>query len=118
MDRVRGWGESLLSEPELKAMAEKLRAEVAQGEAALENHRKAAALRSDHRAREIATLVDDINNARLSLYGILAKKAADLKLPRNWPDRFFQHTARTVKPEPESTAPTTTPAQTPARPTM
>jgi hypothetical protein len=107
-------------EPELKAMADKLRTVIAQAEAALGSRRKAEAARSSHRAREIATLVDDTNNARLSLHAILAKKAVDLRLPRNWADRFFQHTARAVKPEAETTAPatTTTPAQTTlARPT-
>jgi hypothetical protein len=119
--RVRGWGESLASEnePELKAMAEKLRVVIAQADAALESRRKAEALRSDHRVRAIAALIDDINNARLSLYGTLAKKAADLRLPRNWPDRFFQHTTRAAKAEVEPTAPATTtaPTQTTARPT-
>ena len=67
--------------------------------AALEGRRKAAALRSDHRVRSIASLIDDINNARLSLYGNLARKAAELRLPRNWPDRFFQHASRVAKPE-------------------
>lgn len=119
--RLRGWPESLSSEPEpeLKALADKFRAVLAQGEAALQARSKAEGLRTDHRVRAINTLIDDINNARLSLYGILAQKAVDLKLPRTWPDRFFQHTARAVKSEAEPTAPmTTAPAQTTtARPT-
>jgi hypothetical protein len=118
--RVRGWLDSLASEPEpeLKAMADKLRIVIVQAEAALEGRRKAEALRSDHRARDIATLVDDINNARLSLHGILTKKAADLRLPRTWPDRFFQHNSRTAPTDAEPAAPTTTAVQpAAARPT-
>src|ERR1035437_3396338 len=38
---------------------------------------------SDHRVRSISTIIDDINNARRSLYGTLAKKAADLRLPKD-----------------------------------
>jgi hypothetical protein len=41
--------------------------------------------------------VDDINGARPSLLGSLTKKAAEAGLHRNWPDRFFQHVARSVK---------------------
>jgi len=103
LGRVRGWTDSLASEPEkeLQDFGTKLRTIVAQGDAALEARRKAAASRTDHRVRSISTLVDDINNARLSLYGMLAKKAADLRLPRDWPDRFFQHTTRSAKTEPQ-----------------
>jgi len=101
LGRVRAWADSLSSEKEaeLKALGERLRTLVAQGDAALEGRRKAAALRSDHRVRSIASLIDDINNARLSLYGNLARKAAELRLPRNWPDRFFQHASRMARPE-------------------
>jgi hypothetical protein len=106
LGRVRAWVDSLSSEndAELKGLGERLRTLVAQGDAALEGRRKAAALRSDHRVRSIASLVDDINNARLSLYGYLARKAAELRLPRNRPDRFFQHASRVAKPEPQPTA--------------
>jgi hypothetical protein len=103
LGRVRGWVDSLASEKEevLKALGARLRTVVAQGDAALENRRKAGAQRSDHRVRSIAALIDDINNARLSLYGTLARKAAELHLPRNWPNRFFQHSSRTAKSEPQ-----------------
>lgn len=107
LGRVRAWVESLASEneAELKTLGQRLRALVAQGDAALENRRKAAAIRSDHRVRSIASLIDDINNARLSLYGSLAGKAAELHLPRNWPERFFQHASRSVKAEAQPTPP-------------
>jgi hypothetical protein len=103
LGRVRGWADSLASEPEkeLQDLGTKLRTVVAQGDAALEARRKTAAARTDHRVRSISTIIDDINNARLSLYGVLAKKAADLRLPRDWPDRFFQHRTRVPRPEPQ-----------------
>jgi hypothetical protein len=105
LGRVRSWTDSLASEPdaELKTLGERLRTLVARGDAALEGRRKAGALRSDHRVRSIASLIDDINNARLSLYGTLVRKAAELRLPRNWPDRFFQHATRVVKAEVQPT---------------
>ena len=97
--RVRSWVESLSSESEaeLKELGARLRTVIAQGDAALEGRRKAGAARSDYRVRSIASLIDDINNARLSLYGTLASKAAELRLPRNWPDRFFQRASRAAK---------------------
>lgn len=107
LGRVRTWADSLSGEKEeeLKALGARLGTLIAQGDAALAGRRKAGAARSDHRVRSIASLVDDINNARLSLYGTLARKAAELHLPRNWPDRFFQHGSRTAKAEPQPTPP-------------
>ena len=106
--RVRSWPDSLSSESEaeLKELGARLRTLVTQGDAALDGRRAAGAKRSDHRVRSIASLIDDINNARLSLYGSLASKAAELRLPRNWPDRFFQHSSRVAK---EEAPPTPTP---------
>lgn len=100
--RVRGWTDSLAGEPEkeLQDLGAKLRALVALGDQALERRRKAAAARSDHRVRSIVSLIDDINSARFSLYGSLTKKAAEQRLPRDWPDRFFRHATRTAKEEP------------------
>lgn len=107
LGRVRSWPDSLSSESEadLKELGTRLRALVSQGDAALEGRRKAAAQRNDHRVRSITSLIDDINNARLSLYGTLARKAAELRLPRNWPDRFFQRSSRTAKAEAQPTPP-------------
>jgi hypothetical protein len=83
LGRVRAWPDSLAgeSDAELKSLADRLRTLIAQGEAALEARRKASAERSDHRVRPIASLIDDLNNARLSLYGNLARKAAELRPP-------------------------------------
>jgi hypothetical protein len=107
LGRVRSWPDSLASEnePELKELGARLRTLVTEGDAALESRRKAAAQRNDHRVRSITSLIDDINNARLSLYGTLARKAAELRLPRNWPDRFFQRASRTPKAEVQPTPP-------------
>lgn len=100
---VRGWADSLASEPEpvLQGLGADLRKLVEQGDVALEGRRKAAAARTDHRVRSISSLIDDINEARVSTYGALTKKAAELHLPRNWPDRFFQHATHAPKAEPQ-----------------
>jgi hypothetical protein len=76
------------------------------GNQVLERRRKAAAARGDHRVRSVATLMDDINSARQSLFGTLTKLAADNRLSRNWADRFFRHGSR----EPETNVPPTPPA--------
>jgi hypothetical protein len=45
------------------------------------------------------------------MYGTLARKVAELRLPRNWPDRFFQLSTRVAKAEapPSPVAQPTTP---------
>jgi len=105
--RVRGWVDSLLSEPEkdLQDSGAKLRTLIEQGDQVVDRRRKAAAARSDHRVRAIMPLIDDINSARLSLYGSLTKKAAELRLPRDWADRFFRHSTSSPKEEPQPVAP-------------
>ncbi len=40
-----------------------------------------------------------MGGAGLSLYGRLARKAAELRLPRDWPARFFQRAACSPKPD-------------------
>ena len=114
LGRVRSWPDSLASEPEaeLKTLGERLRPIIAQGDQALEQRRKAAATRADHRVRNITSLIDDINNARMSLFGTLTQKAATARLPRNWPDRFFQHASRGAQPDLEPEIPATAPAPT------
>lgn len=104
--QVRGWVDSLATEPEqvLKDLGTRLAKLVHQGDVALERRRKAAAARTDHRVRSITALVDDINSARLALYGDLIKKAADLRLPSGWPNRFFRRTARAPKAEAQAPA--------------
>jgi hypothetical protein len=99
LGRVRGWEDSLAGEPEpaLQALGRRLRDLQTEGNQALEQRHKAATIRTDHRVREIAALIDDINGARVSLFGTLTKKAAEARMPRDWPDRFFQHSSRASK---------------------
>jgi hypothetical protein len=107
--RVRGWVQSLETEPEatLKELGGKLRTLVEQGELALERRRQAATSRTDHRVRSITSLVDDINAARLSLYGTLTTKAVELGLPSDWGNRFFRRSSHSAKTT--TTTPPTTP---------
>jgi hypothetical protein len=108
ISRVRGWVESLAGEPEqsLKDRGTELAKLIAQGEAALDQRRKAVAARSDHRVRSISSLVEEINTARASLYGALARKAAEVGLPIDWPGRFFRrgsHKKAAQAPAPAAT---------------
>lgn len=119
ISRVRGWIDSLASEPEptLKTFAVSLARVIAIGEAALEQRRKAVSSRSDHRVRSIASLVEEINATRAALYGSLAKKALAANLPSDWPSRFFRRSSRGKDAEPtpatDATAPKpATPAAT------
>ena len=113
ISRVRGWIASLAGEPEqpLKDMGTSLAKLVAQGEAALEQRRKAVSARSDHRVRSIASLVEEINTARASLYGSLARKAADASLPIDWPGRFFRRASHTKEEKPAPAGPGGKPTQ-------
>jgi len=76
--RVRGWVDSLCREPEasLQALGARLRKAIEGADQVLERRRKAGAARSDHRVREIASLVDDVNSARRSLYGTLDEEGS------------------------------------------
>lgn len=118
ISRVRGWIDSLASEPEptLKTFAVSLAKVIAIGEAALEQRRKAVSSRSDHRARSIASLVEEINATRAALYGSLAKKALASNLPSDWPSRFFRRSSRGKDDQPTPTPAPTTVAK-PAVPT-
>lgn len=112
LGRVRAWADSLCTEPEpaLQQLGAQLRTLVAAGDQALERRRKAATTRTDHRVRVITSLIHDINGARLSLYGVLMQKAAELRLPHNWANRFFRRTIRTAKAQPVQPAPVAQPA--------
>jgi len=74
-------------------------------DAALKRRTQAATSRTDHRVRSITTLIDDINGARLSLFGALLQKAAELHLQPDWPNRFFRRTTRSPKVQPAPTPP-------------
>lgn len=116
ISRVRGWVESLASEPEqaLKEKSASLAKLIAQGEAALEQRRKAVSARSDHRMRSITSLIEEINTTRAALYGNLAKKAADAGLPIDWPGRFFRRGTRRKDDQQPGPAPVVSPTETPA----
>jgi hypothetical protein len=97
----------LKSEPEkqIKALATQLHSDIDYGDACVAERRKAVAATADHRARDILSLVDDANAARLSLHGVLTQRAAKLKLAKSWPDRFFRHATRKAKSH-DATPPT------------
>ncbi len=101
--KVRGWVASLKSEPEtqLRQLGDTLEKNVKAGDAAVQGRIDAAAKRADHRVREIVTLIDDVNALRLSLYGTLVTRAAERKLPKDWPNRFFRRAERSPKQVPE-----------------
>ena len=119
LNRVRAWADSLATEPEaaLQEQSAQLKSIIVDGDQALERRRNAATARADHRVRDITSLLDDINGARSSLYGALMQQATELHLPRDWPDRFFRHAAKTARapvppqPAPQPTATEATPAQ-------
>ena len=102
LGRVRSWAGSLASEsePTLQQLGARLSKLALDGDAALERRRQAATARTDHRVRSITTLIDDINGARLSLYGQLILRATELHLPSDWANRFFRRTSRSPKVRP------------------
>ena len=56
-------------------------------------------------------MIEEINTARATLYGELAKKAASAGLPIDWPSRFFRRASRPKEEEAEMPA---APAEKPA----
>jgi len=111
--RVRSWAGSLATEPEadLQQLGAELGKLMLAGDAALERRRQAASARSDHRVRSLTTLIDDINGARLSLYGQLILKATELELPADWPNRFFRRISRSPKAQPPAPGPASAPTK-------
>ncbi|MBI5497129.1 MAG: hypothetical protein HY904_19095 [Deltaproteobacteria bacterium] len=96
---VNDWPASLKTEaePAVQAHGTGLETDVAVAKAELAARSKAFAATADHRAREIVKLVDDVNAARLSVYGLLVGLVEPNKLPRAWPDRFFRKESREKK---------------------
>ena len=92
---MRDWPASLATEPEpvLQNLAPRLLPLIEQGEEAIKARAAANAERSDHRVREILTLIEDANALRRSVYGDLTKFAANNKLDKNWPRAFFRSSA-------------------------
>lgn len=98
VERVRGWPASLAAEPEesVRALAAELTARIGAGDAALRSRAEAAAARADQRVREVLTLVDDVNAARMRTMGSLLQRAAERGLPRDWAESFFRRAHRVV----------------------
>lgn len=96
VERVRGWIGSLRGEPEaeIKAFAERFEQHLTDSDAALQSRIDSAAARNDHRVREIVTLIDDVNAARLSALGRLLQRAVKNDLPREWAESFFRRSQR------------------------
>lgn len=102
LTRVRAWADSLSTEPEpaLQQLGAQLRTLVVLGDQALEQRRKATTSRADHRVRTITSLISDMNGVRMSIYSALTKKAADLRLPQDWANRFFRRSTKATKVQP------------------
>lgn len=111
MARMRTWVTSLESEPEdsLKKLAKRLVKVFTAGGAAIDQRVEAASARAAHRAREITSLVADVNATRRDTYGALVRIAAKNKRPKDWPERFFLHSSKSVTAvDPTPPAPPTT----------
>jgi len=107
ISRVRGWVDSLASEPNqsLKDLGTRLATLISQREAVLDRRRKAVSARDDHRVRSITSLIEQVNTTRAALYGQLASKAAAAGLPLDWPNRFFRKSARTKNEPSDNSSP-------------
>jgi hypothetical protein len=71
------------------------------GRSALKSRVDAEAATRNHRVTEIAKLFEDANTERKILAGKLTIRAAEKKLPDNWPSNFFRRAKRYTKPGPE-----------------
>lgn len=87
--------------PVLKGFVEIFRAQFTAGKAALEKRVKADAATRNHRVTEIAKLFEDANTERKALSGKLTTRAAEKKLPDQWPASFFRRAKRYAKAGPE-----------------
>ena len=96
---VAPWAKSLAGEPEaaLKAHGLALEGLVTEGQAAVAARTDAARKRAEQHLREIRTLFDDVNAARVSLAGELDKRGVANKKPKDWSLRFFRRAHRTPK---------------------
>lgn len=92
LKRVRAWVPSLESEPEdgLRKLGRRLAKVITGGDAALAQRVDAAASRASHRARDIRSLVADVNAARRDTYGALVRLGNRAKRAKDWPERFFR----------------------------
>ena len=88
---VQDWPRALGTEPEdsLKALGRRLTQDITAGSAADEERMSVAGERATHRARNIASLIDDLNALRATTLGRLVVRGTKNKLPPDWPRRFF-----------------------------
>ncbi|MDB4930094.1 MAG: hypothetical protein JWM10_2578 [Myxococcaceae bacterium] len=93
---VRAWPKALSSEPEaaLQALGTTLAQDIATGETADAERVTVAGERATHRARNITSLIDDLNALRATTLGRLITRGTKHKKPADWPRRFF-YQART-----------------------
>ena len=116
LKRVETWPESLAREPDkpIKAHAKPFASRTKAGGEAVEERRATAGKRADHRVRQIVTLVEGVNAARVSLFGMLASRIEKHGLDIDWPARFFRRTGRSVRSrsEPAPATPGATPPGT------
>ena len=110
---VRPWPKALGSEPEgtLQSLGTRLANDIATGDAADHERVTVAGDRATHRARNITSLIDDLNALRASTLGRLITRGTKNKQPADWPRRFFyrartQPTASGAEPAPSPDAPT------------
>jgi hypothetical protein len=96
---VRGMLTALMGEPEkvLKDRAKSLAAILKKGDEAIVERREAAGARAAHRAREILSLVDNLNAERTAQHAELTLYGNKNGLPRDYADRFFRRTTRTAR---------------------
>ena len=108
--RIDSWPQTLAGETDatLTTYGPAFTSLITDGKAALQARQDSAIARATQRVREILTLVDDVNNTRLSLAGQLTQIGVAHHLAKDWADRFFRHLHKT----PRSADPT--PAVTPA----
>ena len=107
LTKVKPWVAKIAGEPEaqVQAFGAKLQAAIADGDTAIAQRDTARTNRAVQRVRELHSLVDDVNAARRSLYGLLVQRGEQLKLGADWAERFFKHAVRTAK-APVASAPT------------
>jgi hypothetical protein len=111
---VEGWPSSLKKEgePKLKSLGKRLDAILAAAKKVLGGRSDAANARADHRVKEIISLIDDVNGARVSAYGVLMQRGQKDGLAKDFAERFFRRVQRA--PREVSTEPVPAKTGTPA----
>ncbi len=94
MQAMADWPAALRSEPEatLQALGAQVEGELTVGRAAEAQRVTAAGERATHRARQIDSLVDDLNALRATTLGRLIQRGTKNKCRPDWARRFFMKT--------------------------